>query len=262
MERKIVICPTAGMCNRLRSISSILCFAEKNNINPYIFWNKSENTNNEQQVYMRMQDRSFTDFFLPNLTDATINNVKDIDCIITEWIPTDGWYKSQSDGQKNWLNKGTNTIKSLTKCLNIIPDISNKNNILIETSLKIEEFIIENARYKIFDNERHKMYKKYLIPRDEYKNYISNFLLKNSISSIDIGISIRVGEFQKYFPRDKYMFAPGNIFLERFLDRIMLNNNTIIIFSDDHDLRDKLNNILLSKYDTSRVLILDRNILE
>lgn len=251
---RIVICPSAGMCNRFRMLSSYISYGMRMGCEIYICWDvvpKSVERFTEQQEYMRMQDRKYSDFFEESFPEANVDIIPTLNLIYTEWLPIDKWYKYQSAGQKKWISNGSKA--KLVKFAHSLPQFDDNFTILIETSLELKTFINKNGDIEyISDDDMHKVYSTNLIPKLKYLNYI------NTIKDIDIGLSIRGGEFLNYFPETKYIFSPGNMAIIHWLNEIIHTKTTLIIFSDDHFYRDTLN-LQLKGVQNLELITLERN---
>ena len=219
----LIICPQAGMCNRFRSLASCLYISEQLNRIPLIIWDilpQNELTISGPQDYMRMTNRKFEDFFEQTLNHANEENIPNL--ILSEWLETDNWYRTQSYGQRKYKNI------SIEKIEKILPNINKYNCVLIETSLKINQYINLNGELEnITDNNIYEMYKKYFIPHEKYIKIL------DKINDIDIGFSLRRGEFLHYYPETKYLYALGNMALNLYIDEKTNNKKSILILSDD-----------------------------
>ena len=238
---KLIISPTAGMCNRFRVLSSYIAYGLRMNFEIYICWGDTVSTciYPNQQEYMRMQNRKFTDFFEESFPQPNVNEISP-NIIYTEWLPIDEWYKFQSDGQKQWLSRGLRSkLIKIKDSLPAITRITTKDDvkdvtILVETSIALKSYINENGeRIFITEQDMHEIYNKYLIPKQKYLDYLNN------LEETNIGISIRGGEFLNAYPETKYLFAPGNLTLLDWLFKIG-QRKTITLFSDDHFFRDAI----------------------
>jgi len=223
-------------------LASCIVYAINTNSTIYLLWDVEENRENKKK-YMSMNEHTFLDFFdeksfiypfLGSFCD------REPEIIYTEWLPFDNWYSLQSFGQMKYIKNGNKS--KLVKIVDDLPEFQ-VETILIESSLKINRYIYNNKLYQINKFDLTEIYQKYFIPKQKYKDALA------SIPNFDIGISIRKNEdFLQIYPESRYMFAPGNLFLERFIGKLLNDGSFLIIFSDDHIFRNELINKLLLIY--------------
>lgn len=204
---KIIISVQAGFGNRMRALASGIVIAKKENKIPYYIWKDFEHKH-------LLNLRPFEDFFEPSIEKATKENVPEIDKIITEWLPGEGWYNLQSAGQKMWPD-----CKNITRFTNEYKE--NANNVLIETSLTFD----------VTEDEMITTFQEFFHPKHKYLD------LLNKIPQLKIGISIRRGNLLEYFP--EAIQDQSNI-----IDWISNNfkDSSVVIFSDDWQFRDEVKN--------------------
>jgi len=253
MESKfLIISPQAGFGNRLRALCSCILIAKETNRKPYHVWTPvdcnqlTESTcATMMQPYMRMQLRGWDSYFIQNddFPLATSDLFPTIDKIISEWGPNDYWYSIQSNGQLKWLSTNSEIPLIISKH---VVDIATDDSrcILIETSLLshlkpifLEHYIDENKLIDIF--------KEYFIPKAKYSQFISE------VTDIDVGISIRRGEFLDYFPEARQSY---NDIIDWVLS-ISKHSSKMVIFSDDHEFRDILVADVISKFHGEKTIV-------
>ena len=201
-EKTLIISPQAGFGNRLRALSSGIATALKENRTPYYLW--------EDFTHSHLQNlRPFTDFFEEIIPKANLDI--EVDEVLSEWIPGDGWYSLQSSGQRKFNCSNIKKIRDVFE--------SKDKNVLLETSLTLN-----NTEDEIIS-----VYQKYFKPNEYFMNILSD------IQNIDVGISIRRGNLLDYFPESRQSKEDIISWINsKFQDK------TVIIFSDDLKFREEI----------------------
>ena len=101
--------------------------------------------------------------------------------------------------------------------------MNNSENFLIETTY------INNL--KITDKEINMIYAKYFIPRDEFTNKL------NKVEKNTIGISIRKGDFESYYPDS----VIENSVMVKWLKSL---DDPVLLFSDDDNYAEEMRKYL------------------
>lgn len=245
-QQKLIICPQAGMCNRFRALSSLLFISEKLNRIPLIIWESLPESelilkgSIAPKDYMRMTNRNFSDFFEKTIDYA--NESDTVNLVLTEWLEDDEWYKIQSYGQRKF------DCKYKKRLNNTFPNINRYDIVLVETSHKMIKYIdLEGNEQNIKNEDLFYIYNKYFIPN---KRFIS---ILNKIPNIDIGFSMRRGEFLHYYPETKYLYAIGNMALTEYLDEKTKGLESLLLFSDDYNYVPKMFKILSDRYPGKKI---------
>ena len=94
-EGLLVISPQAGFGNRIRALCSGIAIALREKRTPYYVWGDI-NHGHLQNL------KHYTDYFEEIIPYASFDKVLSIDQVLTEWLPHEGWYWCQSEGQRKW----------------------------------------------------------------------------------------------------------------------------------------------------------------
>jgi hypothetical protein len=220
-SKKLIICPSAGFGNRLRSIASAIYISNILKRILVLAWTEKEPWDYRNNV-RAMQKCGWTGLFDETLPLTNRNIDCQIDAHYSEWVPGEYWFDYQNYVRREWLS-------SVTKPIPLRNDVSilkqcDDDVICIETSLEM------NFGSPIPKEELTKIYQKYFKPKDKYLERL------RACSKFDIGISIRRGDLKQYFKE-----ADQNE--NDIIDWVTLLSlkYKIAIFSDDiqycHDLR-------------------------
>lgn len=210
----LIISPQAGFGNRLRALCSGIAVGLREKRDIYYLW---EGYNPNVVINMNKLDH----FFDMTIKETSEIEFPEIDEILTEWMPGEAWYNSQSEGQKKWPN--CKNIKRISNTFN-----GEKDKILIETSLRLN----------VSDEEMVNVYQHFFKPKDCYVNYVKRF------KDADVGISIRRGVYLYYFPQ--YNFTVEQY--ENWMISNFREGTTIYLFSCDWNFRDLLKSKLADKF--------------
>lgn len=182
IAKTLIIAPSAGLGNRLRSIASSVAIARKLNRKLYLLWESIEPICYRQHV-RDMQFFGWDKLFKPSILKANTINFPKIDKYYSEWINGDGWFDVQNVAARKW---GIEPIKTRVRENVDFLKHDEEPIILIETSLSLH---MENIPSK---NELHQIYKELFVPNDCYMDLI------NKYENYDIGINIRKGDLVYY----------------------------------------------------------------
>lgn len=222
-KKILILSATAGFGNRIRSICGGLLLSYMTGRKLYLIWDKEEENENDVDSISNVKKTELNDYF-SNIKDCEILKEELTPNICySEWLPGEFWYDKQSYGQKKLSS--SKTVR-YTSTLDIINDKSDV--ILLETSYIIKSENTDEKTWKIILSS---IYKNNFTVLDKYENILN---LKN----YDVGISIRRGEFLKIYPE-------ANQSLEDICSWILTSFEglNVVIFSDDHEFRDKVRQI-------------------
>jgi hypothetical protein len=189
---------------------SAIYLAEKLNMNIEHLWIGTPYRCAYGQHIQYIHDKSFEYFFKPSIKCCDyIKMSAHVNRVYTEWMPStrpNAWYNFQSYGQKL-----------------LQPTILSKLDLVHEEMDASENFLIETTyinNLKITKADKHQIYSKYFVPKDDFLNKIGQ------IDANTVGISIENGD---------YNIEEGKI--GKWLSTI---DNPVILFSDDEKLAEKL----------------------
>jgi len=219
-KKILILSPTAGFGNRIRSICGALLLSYMTGRKLYIIWDKEEVNTNDANSIANVKQTGLTQYFknikdCEGLTGQLIPNV-----CYSEWLPGDFWYDKQSYGQKK-LSPFT-TVR-YNSSLDIINDKS--QIILLETSNIIRS---ENTEEKVWRKILTSIYEHNFQVNDKYQKILNT-------KDYDVGISIRRGEFLKIYPETNQSVDEISSWITRSFRGLK-----VVIFSDDHEFRDKV----------------------
>jgi hypothetical protein len=232
-EKLLIVSPQGGFGNRLRTLCSALVLGKYLNRKVYHLWINQEITDkkNKHSIshlsnisnVLDMQKISFSNIFDEKYYQLMPSDIK-IDICFSEWLSSDYWFQYQSSGYRNFGNNcdiihiGDNA-DMLLNC--------NHNVILLETS-----HIVKLSKYnKCWENEIENMYKSHFHFLEKYRNRFTQ--------NIDVGISIRCLQlFLVYFP-ESYVKEDDIIV---WINKIKSSGKSVIIFSDDENVRKHIQN--------------------
>lgn len=221
-EKILIISPTAGFGNRIRTICGSLIIANMCNRKCYVLWDIEEtNSSNFASIINTKQTKLSQYFDVKNVEifSDTLNIIPDI--CYSEWLPGQFWYEKPSYGQKKLNPTKTFKYNSTVDLINDRSDI-----ILLETSYILK---FENVDESLWKNMLSSSYKHHFkINNDKYQKILDNI-------KYDVGISIRRGEFLNIYPET-------NVSVEDISRWIKDNfkDLKVVIFSDDHEFRDQV----------------------
>jgi len=254
-EKILIISPQAGFGNRLRALCSGLVLGKYLNRKVYHLWFNQEiidkqnkhSTSHLSNIsnILDMQKISFGDIFDEKYYQSMPLDIK-IDICFSEWLSIHYWYDSQSFGYRNFGNNceiiqiGDNA-DMLLNC--------NHNVILLETG-----HIVKLSKYShCWENEMENMYKNHFYFLEKYTNRFTQ--------NIDVGISIRCSpEFLFYYPES---YVNQNDIIE-WINKIKSSGKSVIIFSDDENVRKYIQNstCFLNDFDRSGLCKYEEGIVE
>lgn len=211
---KIIISPQAGFCNRIRALASGISVGLRECKEIFYTW---QDCNTSVVINLN----HFSAYFDEIIPQANLPQGHEIDQILTEWLPGDEWYNEQSGAQRQYPR--CKDVKRITNFYN-----GRKKNILLETSLRLD----------VNNQNMMDIYRDYFKPKQRFMDYI------NSISDVDVGISIRRGSHLKYFPQYTYTF-------EQYIEWIRKNftpGTKICLFSCDWSFRDSIKDLLKDEF--------------
>ena len=219
-KKTLIIAPNGGFGNRLRTMVSAIYLAEKLNMNIEHLWVGTQHKCAFKHI-QDIHDKSFEHFFKESIKRCDYNTmVKHVNKTYTEWMPNSNphaWHNFQSYGQKLLETSVLSNLDLVNEQMN------NSENFLIETTY------INNL--KITDKEINHIYAKYFIPRDEFTNKLNNVEINT------IGISIRKGDFESYFPDS----VIENSVMVKWLKSL---DNPVLLFSDDDNYAEEMRKYL------------------
>lgn len=226
-DRKLVVSPQAGMCNRFRALASAIVLANYLNRELYYCWFPSVSGIDHVKA---IEKRELGDLFETTPEGSLISGRPEeapihrytgqfpISIVFTEWLPEHFWY--QSNAQETYANSVAklqiNADASLLKQVDLPV-------IFLETSLEV--YLPEYASR--LDQLMHQAYQK-LIPKQVYTDVIKDF------RSEHVTISIRRGDLLDYFPEANQSYED----ILRWAQRLFPQR--LVIFSDDYEFRDRL----------------------
>lgn len=214
--KSLIISPSAGMCNRLRTICSAIVLGEYLNRRIYHAWFIETDNNfiaHHQPHVKDMQSISLDNLFITQLEMVD----KDIlvDNCYTEWLSGEYWNKYQSIAQRNLKVK--NPFKKIHTNVDVLLD-DESDVILIETSLELYL-----SKYKDeWENKMVEAYQKYFTPLPKYYNIITNLPPK------DIAIHMRRTDHLWYVKEANYN-------LDDVIEWIKKMNGDKVVLCDDLD---------------------------
>jgi len=222
-KKILILSPTAGFGNRIRSICGGLLLSYMTGRKLYVMWDKEEENENDFDSISNVKKTELNDYF-SNIKDCELLKDELIPNICySEWLSGEFWYDKQSYGQKKLSPFKTVRYTSTLDIINNKSDI-----ILLETSYIIKS---ENTDEKTWKTILSSIYKNTFKVVDKYQDILNH-------KNYDVGISIRRGEFLK-------IYTEANQSLEDICSWILTSFEglNVVIFSDDHDFRDKVRKI-------------------
>ncbi len=219
----LVISPQAGMCNRLRAICSAVVLAKKLNRKLYLAWQIELDLNYTSTLagVRAMQNCTFETLFCETEAIQSIPMHHKIDICFSEWLSGHYWYQYQSTAYRNLANNCP--IQQIGEHADILLDRQEKT-ILVETSHIVRLSTVSAVEW---DAEMSMIYAKYFVPQPKYTQRLPN--------RTRIGISIRRGELLDYVPAARQSPAKIVEWLQKFHWQ-----DSLLIFSDDHAVRDQV----------------------
>ena len=222
-KKVLILSPTAGFGNRIRSICGALLLSYMSGRKLYVIWDKEDVKENDFDSISNVKKTGLTQYF-KNIKDCEVLSDKLIpDVCYSEWLPGEFWYDKQSHGQKKLF-----PIKTL-KYASTSDIISDKSNIiLLETSYIIKP---ENTDEKVWKKILTSIYKNNFDVVEKYKELLG-------VKNYDVGISIRRGEFLKIYPEINQSVEDISSWITKSFKGLK-----VVIFSDDHEFRDKVRQV-------------------
>jgi hypothetical protein len=216
----LIIAPTAGFGNRIRTICGGIMLSYMTNRKCYIMWEKEEIANNDHKSVANAKSTDLSQYFdMKHCTILSDMNIC-VDVCYSEWLPGEFWHSRQSNCQRKLL---CNKIVRYQSTLDIINDKSEV--ILLETSYILKP---EQTLKGVWNKSLSSIYKNCFTVNEKYQNYANE-------EKYDIGISIRRGEFLGLYPEANNSSED----IIRWINKSFTNKN-VVIFSDDHEFRDKV----------------------
>jgi len=217
-NKVLIISPTAGFGNRIRSICGSLLLSYMTGRKLYVMWDKEDPNENDADSIKNIKQTELNYYFSEITYCEDLRGALTPDICYSEWLPGDFWYNKQSLAQKK-----LNPLKTVryTSTLDLINDSS--EIILLETSFILKS---ENIDDKTFKNTLSSIYKNNFKVVNKYKNLLES-------EKYDVGI--RRGEFLKIYPEINQSVEEISSWIIK-----SFNGLKVVIFSDDHEFRDKI----------------------
>ena len=266
-KKKLVISPQGGLGNRLRAVAAAVLVARQLGRQAQHAWIKEDpavisRLENAPHLF-QIRASSWTDYFEPTpllacfITDSSppppptdlLSSSSSLshNLCYTEWKEGSHWWTHQSSGQRRLghaLGLGPRNTFCLGPSANpfAAPPAVDANILLVETTHSLR---LSSSCGGIADDLAHKhaltqIYKTVFRPQAEFAAALA------SVPDYDIGISIRRNEFLHYFPEARQSFE----FLLSFLGALT-RGKSWILFSDDHEFRDRLRTAIFSLHNSS-----------
>lgn len=219
-KKILILSPTAGFGNRIRSICGALLLSYMSGRKLYVMWDKEDVDPNDADSIAIIKTTSLYQYF-SNIKDCEPLDQSFLpDVCYSEWLPGEFWYDKQSSAQKKLFPIKTVKYQS---SVDLINDTS--NIILLEASNVIRTQHTDDKTWKTILTS---IYKNNFKVCEKYKH----------TPAYNVGISIRRGEFLKIYPET-------NQSLEEISSWIInsFKGLNVVIFSDDHEFRDKVRQI-------------------
>jgi len=222
-KKILILSPTAGFGNRLRSICGALLLSYMSGRKLYVVWDKEEVNQNDIDSISNVKKTGLNDYFSEIKDCESLKGASIPDICYSEWLPGEFWYNKQSSNQKKL--KPLKTTRYTSSC-DLLNDSS--NIILLETSYVIKS---EHTDEKTWKTILTSIYKNNFRVLDDYQDVLN-------IKGYDVGISIRRGEFLKIYPETNQTLEDISSWIIKSFRGL-----NVVIFSDDHEFRDKVRQI-------------------
>lgn len=234
--KKLIISPQAGFGNRMRALCSGILLGKFLNREVYHYW-VSDFPNSNIGYINELKSINFDYIFEPIIP---IWDGSHINLCLSEWLPGDGWYYSQSTAQSRLQFDRVVKLSSIEDIINC-----EEESILLETSLiyKIGSII------DFWDHLMIDVYKKNFTIKKKWLDIIDN------IPSYKNGIWIRRGDFLSHF-------SEANIEYNFLIDYINNISGSKIILSDDKEYRDRVRASTSSLSDYLEMSNVDKSIVD
>ncbi len=223
----IIISPQCGLGNRMRALASGIAVAIDQHKQPYVMWT----TGHLKHIYVQP---SFEAYFKPQpelLPTASTDLFPQVDRVLSEWLPGDGWYDVQCDAQAQWLS-----LPYLTKP--VLCKIENDQYLYSPQPSTSVELIETSKRLSNIDDERMSaIYRLYFQPHDKYVIAVNTLL---DHQQLDMGIHIRRGYRLLHVPESRLSVEQIATWLQTNVVITSTLTPRVVIFSDDGDFKQQL----------------------
>jgi len=219
-ERILIISPTAGFGNRIRSLCGAIALAKLSNRTIQHCWEIDVSwLPHEAPPVVHAKMNGLDAYFQVHNCPVASQGIS-VDICYSEWLPGEPWHHEQNYGQKKFQPK---VLSKYTDSESILS--SQETVVMIETSLIKKPITLSDDQWHQSLTE---IYQSYFTPCRRFVDLLTDI-------HYDVGISIRRNEFARYFPEANQSLSD----LTSWINREHCGKK-VIIFSDDYPFRDLL----------------------